>query len=77
MALLGLRMGGGKGKKKSLLGLLMLSVFFALVLLQPSCGGNKTPIPVSGTPSGVYPLSVTVTSGTFSQTVPFILTVIP
>ena len=76
MALLGLATGG-KGKKDRLLGLLMLSVFFTLVLLQPSCGGSKTPVPVSGTPSGLYPLSVTATSGSFSKTVPFQLTVTP
>jgi hypothetical protein len=83
MTLLGLATGGkrrvgkGKGKKNRLLALLMLSVFFTLVLLQPSCGGSKTPVPVSGTPSGIYPLSVTATSGSFSKTVPFQLTVTP
>jgi Domain of unknown function DUF11/Beta-propeller repeat len=82
MTLLGLvtggtRRGGGTGNKNRLLGLLMLSAFFTLVLLQPSCGGSKTPVPVSGTPSGIYPLSVTATSGSFSKTVPFQLTVTP
>jgi uncharacterized repeat protein (TIGR01451 family) len=82
MTLLGLatggtRRGGGKGNKNRLLGLLMFSAFFTLVLLQPSCGGSKTPVPVSGTPSGIYPLSVTATSGSFSKTVPFQLTVTP
>jgi uncharacterized repeat protein (TIGR01451 family) len=78
MAWLGFGVGGKRrswyGKK---LGLLMLSVFFALVLLQPSCSSYKTPVPVSGTPSGIYPVTVTVTSGSFSQTVPFQLTVTP
>ena len=55
----------------------MLSVFFALVLLQPACSSTKTPVPVSGTPSGVYPLTVTATSGSYSKTVPFVLTVFP
>ena len=77
MALFGLRAGSGKGKKKRLLGLLMLSLFFALVLLQPSCSSRAVPIPASGTPSGVYPLTVTVTSGTYSVSVPLVLTVIP
>ena len=76
MALLGWRVGG-KGKKARLLGLLMLSLFFALILLQPACSSTKTPVPVSGTPSGVYPMTVTATSGSFSFTVPFQLTVTP
>jgi uncharacterized repeat protein (TIGR01451 family) len=77
MTLLGWRVGGGKGKKLRLLGLLMLSLFFALVLLQPSCSSAKTPVPVSGTPSGSYFLTVTATSGSFSKSVPFQLTVTP
>jgi uncharacterized repeat protein (TIGR01451 family) len=92
MALLGLGVGGkrrgwrngnGKngnwrdGKPSRLLGLLMLSVLFALVLLQPSCSGNKTPPTVSGTPSGTYPLTVTATSGSFAKSASFSLTVIP
>jgi hypothetical protein len=76
MTLLGWRVGG-KGKRARLLGLLMLSLFFALILLQPACSSTKTPVPVSGTPSGVYPMTVTATSGSFSYTVPFQLTVTP
>jgi uncharacterized repeat protein (TIGR01451 family) len=84
MALLGLgasgkRRGCGNGKKKNrLLGLLMLSVLFALVLLQPSCSsGAKTPPQVSGTPSGIYPFTVTATSGSFTKSAAFSLTVTP
>ena len=77
MTLLGWRVSGGKGEKIRLLGLLMLSLFFALVLLQPSCSSSKTPVPVSGTPSGSYSLTVTATSGSFSKSVPFQLTVTP
>jgi hypothetical protein len=76
MAWLGL---GARGKRrgKGLLGLLTLSVLFALVMLQPSCSGNSTPTPVSGTPSGTYNLTVTATSGSYSQAVAFQLTVSP
>jgi hypothetical protein len=81
MALLGFGAGGKRrslnGKKGRLLGLLMLSILFGLVLLQPSCSSTTTPVPVSGTPSGIYPLTVTVTSGSFSRSVPFQLTVAP
>jgi len=84
MAFLGLGVGGkcrgwGNGKMRSrVLVLIMLSVLFALVLLQPSCsGGTKTPPTVSGTPSGTYPFTVTATSGTFTRSASFSLTVIP
>ncbi len=74
----GKRRGWRRGKTTSrLLGLLALFVLFALVLLQPSCSSAKTQPTVSGTPSGTYPLTVTATSGSFTQTVPFSLTVIP
>jgi uncharacterized repeat protein (TIGR01451 family) len=87
MALLGLgangkrggKSGNGKSGKKisRLLGLLFLSVLFALVLLQPSCSTGKTQPTVSGTPSGTYSLTITATSGSFTESVPFSLTVIP
>ena len=79
MALLGLGSGGKAGGKKlkRLWGLLALSVLFAMVLLQPSCSTGKTQPTVSGTPSGTYSLTITATSGTFSYSVPFSLTVIP
>ncbi len=76
MVVLGL--GAGSKRRSRLLGLLTLCVLFALVLLQPSCsGGGKTPPAVSGTPTGTYSLTVTATSGSFTKTVPFSLTVTP
>jgi len=76
----GKKSGGKKtgGKKTGrLLGLLTFSVLFALILLQPSCSSGKTQPTVSGTPSGTYSLTITATSGTFTQSVPFSLTVVP
>jgi uncharacterized repeat protein (TIGR01451 family) len=82
MALLGVGAGGKRrarvGKKTGrILGLLALSIFFAMVLLQPSCSTSKTQPTVSGTPSGTYALTVTATSGSYTKTVPFSLTVVP
>jgi uncharacterized repeat protein (TIGR01451 family) len=79
MAMLGfsVRKRRGLGKVNRLLGLLAFSVLFALVLLQPSCSSGKTPPTVGGTPSGTYSLTVTATSGSFTTSQPFSLTVTP
>jgi hypothetical protein len=75
MALLGL--GGGKRFSSRWLGLFVLPMLLGLLLLLPSCSSGKTLPQVSGTPSGTYSMTVTATSGTFSQTVPFQVTVSP
>jgi hypothetical protein len=78
MALMGVgATGKRRGKKSRLLGLLALSMLFAMVLLQPSCSSTKTQPTVSGTPSGTYSLTVTATSGSYTKSVPFSLTVEP
>jgi hypothetical protein len=50
---------------------------FTLVALQPACSSNKQQPQVSGTPSGTYAVTVTATSGTFSQSKAIQLTVTP
>ena len=79
IALLGLGAGGKRrrGKMSQVLGLLMLSIFFALTLLQPACSSGKTQPTVSGTPTGTYSLTVTATSGSLSKSQGFSLTVTP
>jgi uncharacterized repeat protein (TIGR01451 family) len=78
MALMGVGASGKRrGKKARLLGLLALSVLFAMVLLQPACSSTKTQPTVSGTPSGTYSLTITATSGSYTKSVPFSLTVEP
>jgi uncharacterized repeat protein (TIGR01451 family) len=76
MALLSMG-AGGKRRRKGLLGLLLLCIVFGLFLLQPACSSGKTQPTASGTPSGTYPLTVTATSGAFSQSAVFSLTVTP
>lgn len=77
MSLLGIG-AGSKRLRKRWLGLIILSLFFALVLFQPACSnGAKTPAQVSGTPTGTYSLTVTATSGSFTKSAPFQLTVTP
>jgi hypothetical protein len=73
MALLGL--GGSKRRRNRLLAFLALSVLFALVVLQPACSHQKEQPVVSGTPAGTYPLTVTATSGSYTQSIGFTLTV--
>ena len=68
---------GGKRRRNWLLSLLTLAAFFAFTLLLPACSSNKTQPTVSGTPSGTYPMTVTATSGTYTKTAPFSVTVTP
>jgi uncharacterized protein DUF11/beta-propeller repeat-containing protein len=73
MALLGL--GSRKRRRNRLLAFLALSILFALVVLQPACSHQKEQPVVSGTPAGTYPLTVTATSGSSTQSIEFTLTV--
>jgi uncharacterized repeat protein (TIGR01451 family) len=73
VALFGL--GSGKRRRSRVLGLFALWMVFALVILLPACSKTKQVIPVSGTPAGSYPLQVTATSGLFTQSAGFSLTV--
>jgi hypothetical protein len=74
MALIGVG-AGGKRRRRWLVGGLSLSVLFLLVLLQPACSSGKTPTQVSGTPAGNYTMTLTATSGSFTQSATFNLTV--
>lgn len=68
---------GGRRRRARWLGLLAFAVVFTLVALQPACSSNKQQPQVSGTPSGTYAVTVTATSGTFSQSKTIQLTVTP
>jgi uncharacterized repeat protein (TIGR01451 family) len=57
-------LGVGSGRRRRrILGILSVCALFALLLLQPACGGTSTQAPVSGTPAGIYTITVNATAG--------------
>ena len=73
----GLALWGAGSRRRRMLGWLAALAVLGLVFLQPSCSQTQVQPTVSGTPSGTYPLTVNATSGSFTQSVPFTLTVTP
>lgn len=72
-ALFGL--GSGKRRRNRLLGFFLLWTVFSLIVLLPACSKAKEQPTITGTPAGSYPLQVTATSGSFTQSQGFSLTV--
>jgi uncharacterized repeat protein (TIGR01451 family) len=72
-ALFGLR--SGKRRRSRLLGFLMLWTVVSLIVLLPACSKAKEQPTITGTPAGSYPLQVTATSGSFTKSAGFSLTV--
>lgn len=73
--LVGLGLGGGR-RRRRIVGILMLCALFGLLLLQPACsGGSNSQTPVSGTPPGIYTITVSATSGTDTKSTTVNLTV--
>jgi hypothetical protein len=70
LALLGVGAGSDR-HRRHLAGIFFLCVTFAMLLLLPACSHSTTQAPVSGTPPGIYTITVTATSGsdTKSQTI--------
>jgi uncharacterized repeat protein (TIGR01451 family) len=72
-ALFGL--GSAKHRRKRLLGFFLLWAVFSLIVLLPACSKAKEQPTITGTPAGSYPLQVTATSGSFTRSAGFSLTV--
>ncbi len=68
----GLRKRACKGR---VLGALLFLLLMTIVALQPACGGHSSTTTTTGTPAGTYTITVSATSGTFSQTTPITLVV--
>lgn len=63
LTLLGVGAGSNR-RRRRILGIFLFCALFALLLLQPACSGSNTQLPVSGTPAGTYPVTITAVSGT-------------
>ena len=57
------------------MGGLFFLALMTLVLFQPACGGHSSTTTTTGTPAGTYTITVSATSGSFSQTTPITLVV--
>ncbi|MGB0010979.1 MAG: SBBP repeat-containing protein [Candidatus Sulfotelmatobacter sp.] len=68
-------MGNGKRRRSRLLGFLLLWTVFSLIVILPACTQAKEQPTITGTPAGSYPLQVTATSGSFTKSAGFSLTV--
>jgi hypothetical protein len=66
---------GSDRRRRKIVGLSMLCMIFALLLFVPACSHSTTQTPVSGTPAGSYPITVTASSGTNSKSQVINLTV--
>jgi hypothetical protein len=66
MALLGVGLGG-KGRRRSLTGLIMVGLF-ALILFLPGCHTAATVTTTTGTPAGTYSVTVNAVSGNATRT---------
>jgi hypothetical protein len=73
VALFGL--GSAKRRRGRILGFFLLWTLFSLLVLLPACSTSKQQQTVTGTPAGSYEPTVTATSGSFTQTAAFSLTV--
>jgi len=64
LALLGVGLGGKRSRLRRLLVGLLLGGFFALIVFQAGCGSTSHTTTTTGTPAGIYPITINATTGT-------------
>jgi uncharacterized repeat protein (TIGR01451 family) len=75
LALVGMGIGGKTSRRRKLLMGLVLVAFFALVLLQASCGTTASVTTTTGTPAGTYTIPVNAVSGSITRTTPITIVI--
>jgi hypothetical protein len=68
LALFGVGIGGVLNRKRRVAGGLLVLFVLSLIALQPACSHSSSTTISSGTPAGTYAITVSATSGTYSQT---------
>jgi hypothetical protein len=68
LALFGAGLSGRFTRSRRLLGCLFVLLVVTLLALQPACSHSSSTTINNGTPAGTYSISVSATSGTYSQT---------
>lgn len=68
LTLFGMGLGGTLGRKRRVVGGLLILLVMTLIALQPACSHSSSTTINAGTPAGTYAITVSATSGTFSQT---------
>jgi len=70
-----LGVGSSSKQRRRMLGVTMFCLLFAMLLLQPACSSSSSQTPVSGTPPGIYTITVSATSGSDTKSRAVTLTV--
>ena len=64
----GMGLGGKYSRRQRLIGILLILLLVSLISIQPACSHSSSTTINSGTPAGTYAITVSATSGSFSQT---------
>ena len=70
-----LGVGSSNQRRRRILGITMFCLLFALLLLQPACSSSSSQTPVSGTPPGIYTITVSATSGSDTKSTSVVMQV--
>src|SRR5215469_5010532 len=64
----GMGLGGKYTRRQRLAGVLLILLLVGLIAIQPACSHSSSTTINAGTPAGTYAVTVSATSGSFSQT---------